>query len=76
MTTMNISLPDSLKSFVDEQVSESECGTSNEYVWRRDQDRILLRDLLLEGALSPAAATADMGYFEDLRKRVRKASRG
>ena len=32
MSTMNISLPDTLKSFVDEQVSQRGFGTSSEYV--------------------------------------------
>ena len=53
MSTMNISLPDSLKSFVDEQVSERGYGTSSEYVReliRKDQDRQRLRGLLLAGA--------------------------
>jgi antitoxin ParD1/3/4 len=31
MSTMNISLPDSLKTFVDEQVSQRGYGTSSEY---------------------------------------------
>ncbi|MBT2303164.1 type II toxin-antitoxin system ParD family antitoxin [Variovorax paradoxus] len=78
MSTMNISLPESLKSFVDEQVGERGYGTSSEYLReliRRDQDRVKLRGLLLEGASSPAAATADKAYFEDIRKRVRKAGK-
>ena len=32
MSTMNISLPDTLKSFVDEQVGQRGYGTSSEYV--------------------------------------------
>ena len=32
MSTMNISLPDGLKAFVDEQVSERGYGTVSEYV--------------------------------------------
>jgi putative addiction module CopG family antidote len=42
MTTMNISLPDALKSFVDEQVTGRGYGTSSEYVReliRKDQER-------------------------------------
>ncbi len=77
MTTMNISLPESLKAFVDEQVSGRGYGTSSEYVReliRRDQDRMRLRDLLLKGADSVPAAPADAGYFDGLRERVRKAS--
>ena len=74
MGTMNISLPDSLKDFVDEQVSGRGYGTSSEYVReliRRDQDRQRLRTLLLEGASSPVAGPADQTYFEKLRARVR-----
>jgi len=76
---MNISLPDSLKSFVDEQVAKRGYGTSSEYVReliRADQDRQRLRKLLLDGAASPATAAADEAYFRDLRTRVRKAKAG
>jgi len=78
MSTMNISLPDTLKSFVDEQVTQRGYGTSSEYVReliRRDQDRLHLRGLLLAGAASAPAAPADAGYFEGLRDRVRKAAK-
>lgn len=74
MSTMNISLPESLKAFVDEQVSERGYGTSSEYVReliRKDQDRLRLRRLLLDGAASPPAAPADSAYFDALRARVR-----
>jgi len=74
---MNISLPDTLKSFVDEQVSQGSYSTSSEYVReliRKDQDRLHLRDLLLAGAASAPAAPADSAYFEGLRDRVRKAA--
>jgi putative addiction module CopG family antidote len=53
--TMNISLPDSLKAFVEEQVAAKGYGTSSEYMReliRKDQDRQHLRNLLLEGAQS------------------------
>lgn len=76
MSTMNISLPESLKGFVDEQVSLRGYGTSSEYVReliRKDQDRQQLRSLLLAGAASPQAAPADADYFESLRARVRNA---
>jgi len=74
MSTMNISLPESLKSFVDEQVSQRGYGTSSEYVReliRKDQDRLQLRALLLAGAASAPAAPADGAYFAGLRERVR-----
>ena len=76
MSTMNISLPDALKSFVDEQVNQRGYGTSSEYVReliRKDQDRQHLRGLLLAGAASAPAAPADEDYFESLRARVRNA---
>jgi antitoxin ParD1/3/4 len=70
MSTMNISLPDSLKAFVDERVNDGGYSTSSEYVReliRKDQDRERLRALLLEGAASPLAGEADEAYFEGLR---------
>ena len=76
MSTMNISLPDSLKAFVDEQVNRRSYGSSSEYLReliRQDQDRLQLRDLLLAGAASAPAAPADSSYFEGLRERLRQA---
>jgi antitoxin ParD1/3/4 len=73
MTTMNISLPEALKVFVDEQVSGRGYGTSSEYVReliRKDQDRQRLRNLLLDGAASAPGAKADADYFDALRARV------
>jgi antitoxin ParD1/3/4 len=78
MSTMNISLPDTLKSFVDEQVRQRGYGTSSEYVReliRKDQDRLNLRNLLLAGAASGPAAPADGAYFDGLRNRVRKGTK-
>ena len=75
---MNISLPDTLKSFVDEQVNQGSYSTSSEYVReliRKDQDRSHLRGLLLAGAASAPAAPADPAYFDGLRGRVRKAAK-
>ena len=74
MSTMNISLPEALKSFVDDQVGVRGYSTSSEYVReliRKDRDRQRLRGLLLEGAASPSAVTADADYFDRLRGRVR-----
>lgn len=79
MTTMNISLPDALRSFVADQVSARGYSTSSEYVRdliRNDRDRQRLRGLLLEGAASPQAGIADADYFDSLRRRVRDAGPG
>jgi antitoxin ParD1/3/4 len=73
MTTMNISLPETLKAFVDEQVAGRGYGTSSEYVReliRKDQDRQRLRTLLLEGAASGPGVKADAEYFAKLRARA------
>jgi antitoxin ParD1/3/4 len=80
MSTMNISLPESLRAFVDEQVGERGYGTSSEYMReliRRDQDRRHLRQLLLSGAESSPGRPAGASYFQGLRRRVRsRAARG
>lgn len=72
---MNISLPEALKDFVDDQVSARGYSTSSEYVReliRKDQDRQRLRGLLLEGAASPKAVRADEDYFDRLRQSGRR----
>ena len=72
---MNISLPDALKSFVDEQVNQGGYGTSSEYVReliRKDQDRTRLRQALLDGAESELLGPVDEAYFEQLRQTVRQ----
>lgn len=73
MSTIDISLPDSPKSFVDEQVAQRGDGTSSEYVReliRKDADLLHLRGLLLKGAASTPAAPIDASYFSTLRERV------
>ncbi|WP_435528487.1 ribbon-helix-helix domain-containing protein [Mesorhizobium shangrilense] len=78
MSTMNISLPDNLKTFVDQQVSERGYGTSSEYVReliRRDRDREQLRGLLMEGASTPPTEPIDDRYFENLRDRIQSRTK-
>lgn len=78
MKTMNISLSDTLKPFVGEQIAQGSYGTSGKHVHKfihKDQNLLQLRSLLLAGATSaPAAAPADSAYFKSLRDRVRKAA--
>ncbi len=75
MSTMNISLPETLKTFVDTQVSEGDYVSSSEYVrdvLRKEQDRVRLRELLLEGAASPVSETVwNAEHFEKMRERAR-----
>ena len=75
MSTMNISLPEPLKNFVDERVANAGYGTSSEYLReliRRDQDRLKLRSLILEGAKGQVTGEADAQYFLNLRNQANK----
>lgn len=74
---MNVSLPEELKAYVDDQVRSQGFGTTSEYVReliRRDRDRARLRALLLQGLGSPTAVAADEVYFGELRDRIRRQS--
>jgi len=77
MSPMNISLPDSLIDFVDEQVCE--CGYGNDHVreliWN-DKDPLRLRGLLLAGAESAPAKPVDEAYLDRLRRRVKSGRPG
>lgn len=74
MSTMNISLPDELRSFVDSQVSGGDYTSSSEYVrelLRKEKDRVRLRRLLLDGMESELIdEPMDSQYFDKLRKRI------
>lgn len=59
MATMNVSLPDDLKMFVDEHVTANHYTSASEYIReliRREEDRQRLRKLILEGMGSPVVA--------------------
>ena len=66
MTNMKVSLPDAVKAFVNEQVVERNHGTGGEHVCDligKHQQRLQLRNLLLEGGRSaPAAATSSNSF--------------
>ncbi len=73
MTTVTLSLPDTLSTFVDQQVAGRGYDTSGDYLIdliRADQERQRLREQLLDGARSPATAPADEAYFRDLREQA------
>lgn len=73
MTTMNVSLPEELKTFVDAEVERGGFGSTSEFVRdliRREQDRQQLRALMFAGASSPSGPIADQGYFSALRAHV------
>lgn len=80
MSTMNIPLPDSLKTFVDDQVRQGGYGSPMEYVHdliRKDRE-CQLRQPMREPLSSPAtlarAAPPDIAYFEALRERFLKTA--
>ncbi len=76
MTTMNISLPESMKDFIDDQVSHRGFGTCSEYLReliRKDQDRLQLRERLLAGAKSSPTKPINATYFDGLRRKAKSA---
>lgn len=75
---MNISLPNSMKRFVDQQVREGDYAGASDYVRaliRKDQDVAKLRALLQEGLDSGPPEPVTEAWFEDLRRRVRARKR-
>ncbi|MBS0463172.1 MAG: type II toxin-antitoxin system ParD family antitoxin [Proteobacteria bacterium] len=73
MATMNISLPDELKQFVDAQVSEHGFGSTSEYLRdliRKQRDIAKLRALLMDGANSGPGKVIDDAWFAQLRARA------
>jgi antitoxin ParD1/3/4 len=75
MTTMNISLPNAMKIFVDEQVSQRGYGTSSEYLReliRKEQERDALRELLVAGASARPVQEVNAQYFDELRNKAKK----
>jgi antitoxin ParD1/3/4 len=69
MATMNISLPDELKQFIDTQVSKHGYGSSSEYLRdliRKQRDVERLRKMLLDGANSGPGRMVDEAFFAEL----------
>jgi antitoxin ParD1/3/4 len=76
MATMNVSLPDGLKKFVEAQVDERGYGTSSEFVReliRREQARTQLRALVVDGMGSGPGSEMDEAYFQRMRERIRSS---
>lgn len=75
--TMNISLPEPLKKFVDSQIKSGGYAGASDYVReliRDDQQRIAaeqLRALIAEGLTSGAPTPADKKYWVAKRKQLR-----
>ena len=78
MSTMNISLPDELKEFVDHRIQSEGYGSSSEYMReliRRDRDRAQFRQYLLDGIEAKPVARMDAAYFATLRKQLKGGAR-
>jgi len=77
MTTMNISLPEAMRKFVEKQISEEGYSTASEYIralLRDEQKRkakAKLEDLLLEGIKSGDPIEVTPEYWEDLRRHLK-----
>src|SRR5438552_211195 len=75
ITTISISLPETMKEFIESQVSQGGYGTASEYVRdlvRDAQKRIAqekLEELLLEGLNSPVAEF-DSKEFSAIKERL------
>lgn len=78
MKSMNISLPDSMRTYVEEQVANGGYSTASEYfreLVRNDQQRKAqerLEVLLLEGLDSGTATEITAKDWQDIRQTVRK----
>jgi antitoxin ParD1/3/4 len=76
MTTMNISLPEPLKEFVDRQVKQGGYSGASDYVRdliRDHQKRIAgehLRSLIAEGLASGAPVAVNKTYWASKRKKL------
>jgi antitoxin ParD1/3/4 len=76
MTTMNISLPDSMRTFIDQKVTQGGYSTASEYIRqlvRDDQKRAAqqrLEALLMEGLESGPSHEMTAEDWDELRRRV------
>ncbi|PZS67774.1 MULTISPECIES: type II toxin-antitoxin system ParD family antitoxin [Stenotrophomonas] len=77
MATMNISLTDPLKQFVDEEVREGGYSSTSDYVRdlirqrQRSKAEALLKQLIAEGLSSGPSAPLAQDHFDKLRERAR-----
>ena len=77
MKSMNISLPESMRTYVEEQIKTGDYGTASEYIRdlirrdraKKEQDR--LESLVLEGLNSGEARPMTETDWADIRAEVR-----
>ena len=73
MTTMNISLPNSLKKYVDTLVQTKGYAASSEYIReliQQDQEKCRVKEHLLIGIRYRIERAIDASFFASLRQRV------
>jgi antitoxin ParD1/3/4 len=73
MTTMNVSLTEDLRSYVEGRVADEGYVSTSEYVRdliRHDRDREALRELVVAGFESGSAGEMDDSFFELLNERI------
>lgn len=81
MATMNVSLPDPLKQFVDDEVREGGYASTSDYMRdlirqrQRAKAEELLRRLIAEGMASGPAEPLEPDFFEKLRAEARVRAR-
>ncbi|MBU3694337.1 MAG: type II toxin-antitoxin system ParD family antitoxin [Rhodocyclaceae bacterium] len=78
MPTVNISIPESLKAFVEEQVSTRGYRSVSEYfrdLVRRERDAQHVRNLIDEGIQSGLGPEVGAAYWEELDKFIANNAR-
>jgi len=77
MATMNVSLPDPLKQFVDEEVREGGFASTSDYMRdlirqrKRAKAEELLRSLIAEGLASGPSEPLEPDFFDKMREKAR-----
>lgn len=78
MATLNVSLPDEMRAFVDGEVARGDYGTASAYVQqliRRDHRRAEVRQMMLDGIESGSAGVYDDAFRQRLRDRAAGVAR-
>lgn len=72
VATLNVSLPDSMRAFVDSEVASGDYGTASAYVQqliRRDIRRAEVRQMMLDGINSASAVPYDDAFRKRMKDR-------
>lgn len=71
---MNISIPELLRVYVEQQVEKGLYSTNSEYIKeliRKDLEREQLKNLIKEGMNSPTGSVIDNNYFASLERKIK-----